>query len=136
MRIFVIALILVSFSSNLHAQKRVKAACGDKVTGEFTTPAETHIYEIALQANQIMEAKIIPTGDYLNFRTEFFDPVNSRIIYDDNGTFNDANKRNLEVKTGVLSGRGVYKLHIHNFGYYGDGGRVGLYTIQFTCSTQ
>jgi len=133
-RLFIV-LFVVLLQTNIQAQKNVSVACGDKITGEFTTPVEKHVYEITLQPGQIIEAKVIPTGDYLNFRVELFDPVGSEIIRDATGTFRDPNKRNINLKSGILSGRGVYKIIVYNFSGSNNGGRVGVYSVQFTCTT-
>lgn len=110
------------------------AACEDKITGQFTTVKETHEYEIVLKENQLIEVVIIPTGAYLNIRTNLIDPVGSMLIEDTQGTFGDPNKRSLTLKSDILSSPGKYKVVVFNHDWsYGRNGRAGKYTILFRC---
>ena len=122
------------FCSTLFAQSKItQANCGDKITGEFTARNESLIFEIPLQPGQIMEAKVIPVGDYLKFRAELYDPLDTEIIDDPSGTFATPNQKYRNMKTGVISARGNHKLVLRNFRDFHDEGTAGVFTIHFTC---
>lgn len=130
---FAASFVAISMTALQAQTKSNVVKCEDKITAEFTGPKEEHSYEVNLVPGQVLEAKVIPTGDYLNFRVELFDPVGSEIINDQHGTFGDPNKRNINMKSGTLSGRGSYRVVVYNYDLYGRYGRAGEYSIQFTC---
>lgn len=130
--LFFALILFVSFSSYSQKSEKSTVTCTQTVVGEFTTPVEIHDYIIELVPKQVLEVSIIPTGDYLNYRIQFNDPVDEQLIFD-LGTFQDSNKRSITFKTGVLSGRGKYTFRVFNHDTYERQGRVGEYTIIFKC---
>ena len=118
--------------SVLEAKESVVAVeCGDIIEGEFTDTKEGHIYEIAMEPGDRVDFSIVPVGEYLRWIIRIYDPGGSNIF---NKAIGCSLPSTSAGKTGVLSGRGVYKIRISNFLRCAGNGTLGVYTLHIGCT--
>lgn len=125
---------MIIFSSNcLYAQttKVMTTECGKAIEGEFTAKHEAQDIKIRMGAGDMLEVNVVPVGKYLKVRIEIYDPSGSQIYKDDVGMFRNE-KKNLVIKTDVLSASGFYTTRIYDH-YFGYETNVGSYTLYATC---
>jgi hypothetical protein len=103
-----------------------KVNCGDTVEGEFTQLKEAHEYIINLSPGDKLKVGSVPIGDYLNTRFVIHEPAGKVILETDFS-------KTPVAETGILSGRGEYKVFIQNTTYNGHGGAAGVYTLYVSC---
>lgn len=128
-----LALVLVSTTAKAEPRKsEVAAECGDIIEGEYTVAVERHDYLITMAPGDVINGFVSPIGDFLDFRVLILEPAGNKIYQlppHSSGTVKAPS-----FETGVLSGRGLYRIQILNHDYYERPGNLGVYTIHIGCT--
>ena len=139
-----LTLLLTSFSIFAFAQTpepeltaTTSAECGQVIENEFSLPYEYHEYLLQLNPGDQLKVNVLPTGEYLFSTLDLFEPAGNAI-----STQYEVEQRPV-LESGILSGRGQYKLHVYNYGRSTggqpdsrEGGRAGIYKLLISCTLQ
>ena len=116
-------------------QLDMELTCGKSIEKEFTLAGEEHLIKLKLEAGDVVEIGFEPLGEYLNLAAQLIDPNDIGLV-NDIGTFGSKKKRKFNIKSGVLSGNGIYTLKVTNWikGNASHGSnRTGVYSISVSC---
>lgn len=142
LRFCLLCLFIMIFSISASAQEfinqdPVSVMCGDIIENEMTLIKEGHNYHIELNAGDIIYANVVPLGEYLKTRIAVQAPDETWFLWSHiSGNYQDTQLRPA-VQTGVLSARGIYRIHVANSIYnrgHGDNTGTGFYTIYIGCT--
>jgi len=130
------SLALLTACSGLSLMKTENIiSCTDLPSGEFSQAYEAHNYLINLSPGDELSVTINVIGDYLETALELFEPAQDRII---NQTLK---QKEASFQTGILSGRGEYRIKVRNYSTYQDDrirlteqGRAGVYSMTLRCT--
>ena len=109
----------------------VEVECGDIVEGEFVVAVERHEYKIKMAPGDVLDAFVAPVGDFLEFRARVLEPAGNEIFKEP--AWNTGTVKAPVIKTGVLSGKGEYRIQIQNHDAYERPGNLGIYTLHIGC---
>ncbi len=137
-----LTLVLMSFFISAFAQTpepeltaTTSAECGQVIENEFSLPYEYHEYLLQLNPGDQLKVNVLPTGEYLFSALELYEPAGNAIAAQ-----YEVEQRPV-LESGILSGRGQYKLYVYNYSRSSsgqpsafEGGRAGVYQLLISCT--
>lgn len=117
--------LIVSSTATYSSELRVQ--CGQIQSQEFVKLLESHTFIVPMSVSEILEVKVLAAGETLLTAAQLTDFIGNELR-------NSEYSRDYTLISPKLSANGEYKVYIRNFeNRFSDRGRVGQYTVGFSC---
>lgn len=112
---------------------KIQGKCGDTLEREFKNTKETQEIELSMNAGDLFEIMIVPLGDDLKIRAEFYGTDNQPIATEEptDLMFKDETVRSITLSSGEIKSDGTFKIRLFNYNVEPD--KTGIYNTYIKC---